>query len=101
MQKQIFKNIVSEKTLKEAYQYHSMLRENYFIGTFVTEKEMRDDFRKMNENGFNYRAPLLQITSEIFGRPSLNLRRLTPEDRNRVSEYIEEKYEESEFYVSE
>ncbi len=97
MKKQIFNNIVSEKTLKEAYGHNSELRDSE-LAEFTRLKELRTELVTMKKNGFDTTTHLKTILSKI-GVKQLN--RLTPENRDVVSFYMFEKYHDSEFFVAE
>ncbi len=99
MKKQIFNNIVSEKTLKEAYGHHSMLREGYLESCW-SAKDIRDLGEKMAKNGCPTRKYFTEVSVFLFGKKT-HLRYLTPEQRNEFYYLLEEKYEDSEFFVAE
>ena len=99
MKKQIFNNIVSEKTLKEAYGHHSMLREGYYEDCWSIA-DINYLCERMDKSGCPAKEYFTEVSLFLFGKRR-QLTHLTPEQRNKFYFVLEEKYEDSEFFVAE
>ncbi len=99
MEKQIFKNIVSEETLKEAYAHHSRLREEKLKDWYVTLDQFEDLYYETTQNGFPFRKRLRELNLKILGYSEYNFvwKNTTPDDRTKIYIAIQEEYLNSEF----